>query len=363
MINYFQKFGLLTFILLIFATVVPAQKKAEKFFTEGLEQAKAGKYEPAIELFGKAIEANPNYFEAFFERGRARQNNQRDLEGAFSDIEEALKLRAGSGEAYFERAIVRNAIFIRILGEKGSMTQEESLPYLQKILEDLNLAIENGMRTEAVYLRRAALYSRDFGDDRKAIEDYTAALEVNPENLETWNTRAFSKLKIGDTDGANEDLRSLIRLYQEGYNKKLYSSERLIEMKRTTAMALSNLATVYASRDDSAKYFWAVNKSIELLPTPTAFASRARYHMIFGELTDALSDINRAIQLSEGKMGNYFIDRGIALSLQGKQEEAAADFEQGARLSPFLKERIRYQLELARRQRAERRIRVELPSQ
>lgn len=239
---------------------------------------------------------------------------------------------------------------------------EESMPYLKKILEDLNLAIQNGMRTEAVFLARASMYSRDFRDELKAIEDYDAALEINPDNLNTWNVRAYAKLKLEDYEGAIADLRSLVRLYQEAYNKKLYSSEKLLELKRTTAMALSNLATVYADKDDSAKYFRAINKSIELLPTPTAYSSRARYHMIFGELDDAISDINQAIQLSNGKMGSYFIDRGIALHLQGKLDEAKADFEKGAELAPFLKQRINYRLELVKRQREQKRIRVELPN-
>jgi len=46
--------------------------KAEEYFYSGVEKANSGVYEGAIEDYNKAIEINPSYAKAYYNRGVAK---------------------------------------------------------------------------------------------------------------------------------------------------------------------------------------------------------------------------------------------------------------------------------------------------
>lgn len=102
-----------------------------------------------IELYTKAIELNPNYAEAY--------NNR--------------------GVAYYDK------------GE------------FNKAIEDYNKAIELNPNDAEAYNNRGVAYKKK-GDIFKAIEDYTKAIELNPNLAEAYNNIANAYLKIGELDQA-----------------------------------------------------------------------------------------------------------------------------------------------------------------
>jgi len=58
-------------LILICYTTLPiyAQNSAEEYFISGVEKLASGDYQGAIKEFDKAIEINPKYAEAYFNRG------------------------------------------------------------------------------------------------------------------------------------------------------------------------------------------------------------------------------------------------------------------------------------------------------
>jgi len=352
---------LVAFIFTLGASDAAAQQTAEDFYKKGVEIMKSGRYEPAIPFFDEAIKLNSNYVEAFLQRSRAKQNNQMDLKGAFEDVETVLQINPQMGEAYFERAQIRNSLILKMLKEKGSMTMAEILPFKKLLLEDLNSAIDNGFKNKRIYSYRAGILSRDFDNQTDAIKDYTAAMSFDPDDFHLLNNRALAKRQNDDFQGAIADLREIIRRYDEAKTDNKVSAQKLDSLKGGAVFALNNLSSTYALSEDTASQMWAIEKSIELQPTASAYLSRGRHKMIFGSLDDAITDYNKAIEMSGGKIGRYILDRGIVYHLQGKVTEAQADFEQAVKLEPHLKRSVNYWLELARRQREQKRVRVELP--
>ncbi len=351
-----------SFVLCLFYASAFSQQTAEEFYDKGVEMMKSGKYVEAIPLFDEALNLNSSYTEALLERSRAKSNNQRDLKGAFADVESALLLNPKYGEAYFERARLRNSMLIKKVKEKGSMSEEEILPFFKAILEDVNLAIENGFKNKRSYTYRAELQSRHFDNQTDAIKDYTVALTYDADDSQLLISRSHAKRNNDDFQGSIDDLREVIRRYDEAKKDNKISVQKLASLKSAAVMALVNLSSDYGMIEKPDLQLWAIEKSIELQPTAIAYIALARHKMIFGDLDESISAYTKAIEMSGEKSGLYFIDRGIVYTLQGKLAEAEADFEQGKKIQPNLKNyNLKYSLELARRQREQKKVRVELP--
>ena len=75
---------------------------ADDFYLKGVDNAQKGDYQGAIFQFTQAIKNNPNYAEAYYNRGNARlvlENNQE----AINDFEQAIKINPNYIDAYLSK--------------------------------------------------------------------------------------------------------------------------------------------------------------------------------------------------------------------------------------------------------------------
>jgi tetratricopeptide (TPR) repeat protein len=359
--NIIVKFTLVLIALTTFASSAFSQQTAEDFYNKGLAIIKSGRYKEAIPLFDEALRLNSNYVEALLERSRARSNNQTDLKGGLADIETILQIDPRHGEAYFERAVLRNAMILEMLKEKGSMSSEEILPLKKSVLEDLDAAIANGFENNRSYGYRAEVQSRQ-GNQAEAIKDYNKALKYDREDTFLLLNRSLCKLFSGDSQGAIDDFQEIVRIYERAKTNEQTPEKKLRTLKTTAILALTHLSSPFPSYESADLQLWAIEKLIELKPSPENYLTLAKHKMIYGSLDDSIADYTKAIEMSNGKFGHYFMDRGIVYQLQGKLAEAEADFAQGKKIDKNLENyNLKYWLELAKRQREQKRVRVELP--
>jgi len=136
-------------------------KTAEEYFERGLEKEN-GDYEGAIADFNKAIELDPNYAKAYFNRGLSK-SALKDYNGAISDFNKFIELLPDYAEAYYSRGVVKN------------------------FLKDL------------------------YG----AIADFTKAIELDPDDALAYSIRGVSKENLGDLDGACSDWKKAASLGDE----------------------------------------------------------------------------------------------------------------------------------------------------
>ena len=78
------------------------------------EKYDKGDDQDAIEACNQAIQLNPNYADAYNDRGIARSNSG-DKQGAIADYEQAIKIQPNNASAYDNRGIARLS-----LGDKQS---------------------------------------------------------------------------------------------------------------------------------------------------------------------------------------------------------------------------------------------------
>lgn len=350
-------------VLLACAVTAFTQVTAEEYFDRGVETMKSGRYKESIPFFDEAINLDSSLVEAYIARSKARSNNQADLPGALEDLNTALQLAPRNGEAFFERARILNSMILRMIKEAGGMSGDELKPYHSAVLKDLDSAIMNGFVNERSFSYRAGYLMRQFGMVKEAIDDYTRAIQYDPFDVHLLMNRAHAKHRIDDYKGAEADLLEVVERYEESKAAGKLDPAKLEEMKRAAVMALNGVSSIYALMENPERQTWSIEKSIELEPTAEAYVALARQKMIYGNLEESLADYTKAIEMSDDvRRGQYYMDRGIVYLLKEMPEEAAADFESGRKLVPRLERwNVKYWFELAKRQREQRTVKVELP--
>jgi tetratricopeptide (TPR) repeat protein len=165
----------------------------EAFSNRGVVRAAMGDLEGAIADYDVALRLDPHYAYAFNNRGIARRA-MGDLEGAIADYDEAIRLNHLYAYAFSNRGNARRA-----MGDlEGAIADHD---------EALRL---NSRFARGFYSRGNA--RRDMGDLEGAIADYTEALALNPRNTEASYNRGITRADKGDLDGAIVDFTEALRL-------------------------------------------------------------------------------------------------------------------------------------------------------
>ena len=172
--------SLLMTISVILINAISYGQSAFEYFSIGMVKYNLNDFEKAITDFDKALEANPEYSEAFILRG-ASKFNLGDFEGAIEDYSMAIELdRRNAG-----------GIRLTIYDQRG------------KMIESTNPAMADPSLATPYYNR--ALAREALEDHKGAIEDYTAALESDPELVSAYFFRGGLKHRTGDRFGACSD--------------------------------------------------------------------------------------------------------------------------------------------------------------
>ena len=190
-----------------------AGEKAEDFLIQGEEKYRKGDRQGAIEAFSQAIELDPNYVEAYYNRGTVRYILG-DNKGAIADFNEVLRINPNLFQAYVNRGNARD--------DSGDS---------QGAIADYNEAVRINPSDSKAYYNRGVTRSR-LGDNKGAIADYNEALRINPNYAKAYNVRGNARAELGDKQGAIQDFQKAADLFQkqgdrDSYQKVLDNLRRL----------------------------------------------------------------------------------------------------------------------------------------
>jgi tetratricopeptide (TPR) repeat protein len=160
------------------------------YMNKGRALTELKRFQEAIVNYSTAIKIAPSAtdFNSYMYRGQTyRQLEEYEL--ALQDFHKAIDLYPAFLEAYEERGVTR-----LILNDyEGSFS-------------DYNQAIALGSIHPGAFKNRAVLHIELKSDHKAAIEDYTRAIQLNPNDATTYRYRAESLQQAGDIDGACSDL-------------------------------------------------------------------------------------------------------------------------------------------------------------
>jgi len=116
--HYEMKYTIPLFTLIVFSLISCSHKTAEQYYNLALNERNS---EKKVDLLSKAIELNPNYFDAINHRAFMYEEITVSLHGTCTagedkeyykksliDFESALKLQPNSGQTYCRRGVVEH---------------------------------------------------------------------------------------------------------------------------------------------------------------------------------------------------------------------------------------------------------------
>lgn len=295
--------------------------------------------------FEEFNESEPNAV-ALIDRGNAKCRNQ-DYTGAIADYTSALEIDPDNSIAYNNRGVAKDGI-------------EDS-----SSIEDLNAAILRNDRDSIAYYNRGCLrytfcpslddvFSESL-DNRlwqEMYDDFTAAIEINPNHEKAIFSRGHLLYSCGEISDASIDFEHVIKLNPHCYGPYLWLANcgEIITSKATEAInALNNYIELEESANKGEIYFrqgilyfklkefenssssftHAINLDYEL---NMSYFNRGKAKFYLEKFDDAISDFEKAIKyLDESIKGSLskellFSWCGEAKRKQNKFEDAVEEF-------------------------------------
>lgn len=178
----------------------------EQYFQKGLSYFRQSKFSDAIIQYDSAISLNPNYADAFMDRGASKANNGQ-FEAAIADYLKAEELG-------FKKSVVYSNLGFAYYSLKQP---DSALVYFQKALKiDSSNANAYRWRGEIKY---------DKNDNKGAVDDYSLAIKYNP-------------------SASNHFARGLGYYYLKNYKKAVVDMDKGIELN-------PNIGQYYYDRGDA----------------------------------------------------------------------------------------------------------------
>ena len=282
-----------------------------------------GRNEESLPHYARAIELDPLRSYAWRERGRAYDKLGRWRE-AISDYTEYLRIWPQNhifvdyrGMAYFHIWELEPALSDLTRAIKMQPARAYYYVNRARILLNMNRPAEalddcdNALALLPVRNHYARLYRARALDlleqPRKAIEDLTLIISVDPRYDEALETRAELYLKLVDTTNALADCQRSLEFHPQHSDAPFRAVRQL----------------VLQGRDELALEFF--NQLSRSNSTPSdAFESRASVYASQKRWTNAIADYTEAIR-RRPEVGRFYLHRGFNSLCLGRMEDGLAD--------------------------------------
>jgi tetratricopeptide (TPR) repeat protein len=250
-----------------------------------------GDYETAIREFTQAVEADPEFAEAYYLRGVVYAEDGQ-LAAAETDLSQAIALQPDLVEAYYER---------------GHLYLYD-LERPEDALADYTAVIELDSEYVEAYLDRARYYLWYGDDEERALADFDRALELAPDLPEAW------------------ELRGEFHFDEEEYHLALPDLTRAVQLAPEDAWAWEMLGLSHYALGEYEEAIACYGEALQLEPGELElYYHRAFASLEIGDLDAALEDLNKVLLLEPENSGAYY-GRGRIHAAAGRYEEAIADF-------------------------------------
>ena len=291
-----------------------------------------GQYERALAHYNRAIELTPNNPEALINRAAVNHDLGRN-QAALQDLDQALKL-GESAWAYFYRGLI-----------------QEHLGEGRRALENYSRAIRVEPSLAEAYYRRglAHLSAQEFD---KAFQDESRVLELEAKHAMAYTVRGRARAALGDSQWALADLdrgcalaprlpdpyfhRGLARHKLAMYEEALADFTRVVELDSTFTPAYLARGQTYAAMGEHRQAIADYDRTLELSPQQLiALSLRGQARAAVGEFGLAVEDYSEALEL-EPEHVMSLANRGVAYGKLGEYERAIHDLDQALVLDPNL---------------------------
>ena len=176
--------------------------KTIKIFTyiKANEMAKRGEYEKAVKTYDRAIALDPDFADAYYNRGVAKIR-LKEFREAIEDFDKAITLKPDDIFCYFNRGVAK-----------------DQLKEFREAIEDFDKAIDLDTEYPYSYVNRGIAKAKS-GQHEEAVEDFDKAITLKPDDAEFYSNRGKSNKELGNTKQSEEDFAKAEKLRRKTISK------------------------------------------------------------------------------------------------------------------------------------------------
>jgi tetratricopeptide (TPR) repeat protein len=336
----------------------------------GRAYAEHGDDSQAWSDFDRAIELDPTQAEAFAARSWLRAMRG-EYEQGFADVNEAIRLDPKRAEAYVTRAALFRYTARKELSDADDRSAKRIDPTAlefrlpkgifwgdprrdaRAIVAKCDEAIKGNERNFAAYMNRGFAHYL-LGEHQQSIDDYTAALLLNPTYSQAYNYRATSYMRLLNHAQAIADLSQAIH-FDPGFKWPYInraaawralglSGPALEDVSKALVVdprfnyALRYRMILYIERRNFDAALTDANALLAIQPEDWSYSFWAYYHraQCWLERMDyaaAISDLDEIVRRTPND-AQFYAARAWVYFKWGKIEEAVAEDAAARRLDP-----------------------------
>lgn len=254
------------------------------------------------------------------------------------EAEEYLNKRTSAQIANYEMEYKRLTELEHLTGdvtvqEQTSQSETDFKMEIEKMVERSTVSEkerqEQKQMTAWDYRRQGDRYYNS-GQYAKAIESYSAAIDMQPKTAQFYNDRGCAY------DGLGE------------YNKSISDFDKVVELDPKFAEAYSNRGCVYSRLGKYDKAISDLNKAIEIEPAyAEAYSNRGCTYVRLEEYDKAISDFKKAIE-SNAEYANPYKHCGVLWKKREDFAKAVEMLTKAIKLNPKYKEAYEERAEVYR---------------
>jgi protein O-mannosyl-transferase len=212
--------------------------------------------------------------------------------------------------------------------------------YVEKALNDYNMAIQLDQVYSGAYANRAVLYYNT-GNPQKALEDFNILLQLDPDNKDGLIGRANTLSTLGKFSESITDYNAYLQLNQDDPKAWLWRGIAYSKIGENEKAMSDFKYVVSVSPDDYEGHYWlgitlhtagsfeqavqSFNSAINLKPDNfEIFSWRGLAYYQLKQFENAVADYTKAIQLNPQELSSY-INRSLAYNDLGMYQAAFDD--------------------------------------
>ncbi len=180
------------------------------FNNRAIEKIQIGDKQGALMDCDEAIRIDPSYADAYINRANLKVSGYNDYEAAINDYNKALEFL----ETKIPGSYIIHKDFQDVYNNRGLM--KSNMGDISGAMQDYNAAIEMNPSYAEAYNNRALLKGENINDTSGAMIDFNKAIELNPQYTQAYNNRGVLKeIRFKDLKGAINDYTMAISINKE----------------------------------------------------------------------------------------------------------------------------------------------------
>ena len=308
------------------------EKDSEYFYSQGVEQYEAERYEEALESFSKAIKMNSAPLRYYLDRGNTR-TKLGDFYGAISDFKSVLEYEPKNAQALnslglakyylgdyeqaikdFSTAIASDSSLLMAFYNKGFSYVQ--LREFEKAEPNFAYVNDHDTTQNPEYDYYYAIVLSQLNKYDSAIHHYSVAISNGQKDADIYNRRGVVYYNAGKLEPAQADF------------------EKAVSMDQQDPVKFVNLANLYSDLEDYQESIEVYTQALEISEDKAEIYNRIGLNYFSLEIFDnAKEHFSKAIQ-ENSKNATYYDNRASARNQLMDVSGAIEDYSTSLSLYP-----------------------------